>query len=273
MPRSAFANTIALHDFTRGEPDLKGWFEYVFAFFEKYGVIPTKGEVLGVNGTSLRNTVLFRTVRRNLEKNHFKGVEAIVVNANPNFPEHRHDTFDVIFTADFTCNSLKNGVTLCFDDLVVPWNSKLFKTLARDLSCFFGAQYGYAYQRPWVHGPWAYPYGTEAQSGRKNPVSEEESWRIAQWGIKFNLSSKKYKTGDLRDIYPMNVLCDAHLKRVLSFEIGSATLEEWIRANPIHGSLEALSDTEPALTAWFVEPENIEAVRAALLPTGIILCL
>jgi hypothetical protein len=66
---------------------------------------------------------------------------------------------------------------------------------------------------------------------------------------RFPFEPQEYPMGDLRDIYPINILYDAHLERVLSFDIGSITLEKWMRADPLHGTLEPLTGTDPA-TLW-----------------------
>jgi hypothetical protein len=74
-----------------------------------------------------------------------------------------------------------------------------------------------------------------------------------------------YKTGDLRDIYPMNLITDVHLDRTVS---PHTTLREFIASDPIHGRLETLSDGR---FAWWVMDEHIEQVREALRPSGMII--
>jgi hypothetical protein len=86
---------------------------------------------------------------------------------------------------------------------------------------------------------------------------------IDAWGEKFR-TSNEYKTGDLRDIYQMNLLMDAHLNRDV---MPGTTLRSFIESNPLHGSLMVVDDQR---TAWWVEGENIDHVRKALVPSGII---
>lgn len=70
--------------------------------------------------------------------------------------------------------------------------------------------------------------------------------------------------GDLRDIYPMNLVMDVHLNREV---IPGTPLRSFIESEPSHGTLKAVDDVR---FVWCVESENIAQLREALRPSGII---
>jgi hypothetical protein len=266
--RSAIANCVALHDFERNPGDLKGWFEYTLAFFDKYGVAPTKASSSGLNGVKGKKNILFKNQKKRLESCNFQGIDGLWFAANP--PDHFSDGADVLFSTDLSLSPFPPVLVLCLDVGIVPWQSETLTSLGQQLAQFFGARYGYVYQRLWIHGPDWYSSGIDGFSGKRfDPQPDaEDCRRNNEWGLKY-CTNEKYRTGDLRDVYPLNFLCRAHLERA----IGGQTFEAWVKADPSRGRLTPLPDTDPALWAWEVAPEGCEAVREALLPSGMILCV
>jgi hypothetical protein len=267
--RSAMANCIVLHDFERNPGDLRGWFEYTLALFHQHGVTPTKASSSGVNGTKSRKNLLFKNEKKKLELCHFQGINSIWFGANP--PDHFSDGADVLFSTHLSLSPFPPVLVLCVDDAIVPWKSQVFTSLAQNLSHFFGARYGYFYQRLWIHGPDWFSSGIDGFSGKRSDKqpSAEDCRRNNQWGLKYISSKPKYRTGDLRDIYPISFLCGAHL----TCDIGGQTFEAWVKADTSRGRLTPLEGTNPGLWAWEVEASLCETVRKALLPSGMILCV
>lgn len=128
------------------------------------------------------------------------------------------------------------------------------------------------FSRRWAknpkYGPDSYVLGVSEglKMAYQNPEHGEESERIHNWLKQYRYASGTYKTGDLRDVYPFNVLCQVHLDR----EVNGQRFEEWVTASPERGQLKKVTDT---LWTWWVEADHIPAVREALAPSGMILCL
>ena len=266
--RSTIANCIVLHDFTRNPGELRGWFEYTLALFDKYGVEPTKADSTGLNGVKGSKNILFKNQKKRLEACDFQGIDGLWFGANP--PDHFNDSADVLFSTHVSLGPFPPVLVLCLDDAIVPWRSETFTSLGRALSQFFGARYGYVYQRLWIHGPDEFSFGTIGFSGkRSDPQPDaEECHRIGQWGLEYRIN-EKYRTGDLRDIYPLNFVCREHLHR----DIRGCSFEQWVQADASRGTLTPLEHTDPALWVWEVEASLCEAVRQELIPSGMILCV
>ena len=80
------------------------------------------------------------------------------------------------------------------------------------------------------------------------------------------LVNGKYKTGDLRDLYPMNLLSKEHEKHVIE----GLLFFNLIKADPQRGELIELN---PSLWAWWIEADNISSVREALRPLGWVIAI
>jgi hypothetical protein len=251
IKRGPLANCIALHSFENPPESIKEWLDYSIAFFRKYALEPTR-----ISSTKTDKTVSFNAGIKQLEKINYH-VDGTWMGATP--PNHNNDTFDSIFSILYNHQSL-DGFDLCFDDALTGFAPDLIHTLTKDLSKFFGTQYGYAYQRLFSQGPIFYPFGTLSGIDRNNIEAEH----ITKWGL--SKVNKRYPLGQLRDIYPYNFLSQAHLTQ----DIGGKTLKEWIEADPSHGKLFQLTET---LWSWDVEKEQISQVKEKLKPSNIIICI
>lgn len=257
IKRGPIANCIALHDFSNEVPDLRQWMEYILAFFNQYGITPIRISNIDPKATK---TIAFKNGIKKLEACNYEGIDGLWMGATP--PNHGDDTFDSIFSTYLRLKSARSSFVLCFDNNIVTFARDIINKLTEDLAEFFGSRYGYCYQRDFDKGPILYPSGTISGLDYGNPEGE----LIGQWGNKYCMPDGSYKIGDLRDIYPMNVLCKAHLDRVV---LGQR-LEDWILQNLNHGTLTKFDNN---LWAWWIEQDQIPSVREALKPTGIILCI
>lgn len=258
--RGSLANVIALHDFMDNEINLKQWFEYTVELFHKNGLIPNKAALGGVNGTKGNKNVLFNNAQKRLYECDFKGIDDIWFTALP--PEYSLEMSDGLLTVSVTIDA-RSTFRIIFDDQIMPFQKEIMKNLTKDFLNLINAQYGYAYQRLYKLGPEFYPFGIIC--GLDWDKDRKERELITKWSHKFRMPDGSYKTGDLRDIYPMNLLVDEHLNRIV---INNQTLEAWIKSDKSHGELEELT---PGKFAWWVEQENISMVRDALRPSGIII--
>ncbi len=259
IERGPLANVISLHDFDSSESDVKGWFSYVVDWFRANGLEPTR---IGLTGSLYKGdkTIMFRNGLKRLEENDYKAVEGISLYATP--PNHSIDMFDGIFSLVYRTRG-KGDFVVCWDNQIAPFTKEYCQQLINDICAFLKPRYGYAFQRLFKQGPSFYPFGI---IGGDNLRNKEEEAKLIKWNNEYVMSDGSYKTGDLRDIYPLNILSEAHLKRT----INGHPFKEWIEATPQRGTLERITDT---LWTWWVEPDQIDSIRKALAPSGIILCL
>lgn len=260
IKRGPLANCIALHDLKNSKPDLRHWVKYVVQFFEKYNIVPTKAGVSGSNIKENKKNILFQNAIKKLELCNYEDVSSIWMGALP--PDCGIEMFDTIFMAQISMRDHRNKVVLCFDDNIAPFDYDLLNILIRDLAKFFDAKYGYCYQRLFKEGAIFYPSGIISGLERGHPEVE----LIGRWLRHYVSSSGRYKTGDLRDIYPVNVLSAAHFE----IEVKGKRLKDWIEMDKRHGNLMQLDED---LWAWHVQKENIMLVRESLRPTGRVICI
>ena len=88
-------------------------------------------------------------------------------------------------------------------------------------------------------------------------MSRDEKDKIRSWGMHFDCKDGQYKPGDLRDVYPYNIISELHLNR----NVHGQTLESWIKSDPSHGTLEKISDTH---WLWTVEDQHIPHTQEVL---------
>ena len=83
--------------------------------------------------------------------------------------------------------------------------------------------------------------------------STREEEKIWSWSLHY----PHYEIGNLRDVYPYNIISDLHLNR----DVHGQTLESWIKSDPSHGTLEKISDTH---WLWTVEDQHIPKAQEVL---------
>jgi hypothetical protein len=254
IKRGPLANCIALHDFESIPENIRGWFDYTVNFFRAHGIEPTR-----MDSQKTDKTVSLKIGIKQLEEIGYK-TDGMWIGATP--PNHGDDMFDSIFSS-YLSYYRNPTLVLCFDDQVAGFNPEVMSKLAHDLSDFFGARYGYAYQRKFSQCPVFYPVGI---LGGNDTIPDKEEDDITRWGRTYKYPNRGYRLGLLRDIYPYNFLSHAHFEE----KVGDQTLRAWIDADPARGTLTPLTET---LWSWQVPPQNIESVRATLAPTGIIICV
>jgi hypothetical protein len=138
------------------------------------------------------------------------------------------------------------------------------RQLIKDVSQFSDFEYGIGFDRMYRRGPDMYCLGVISSMGRDRIPDDEED-QISCWSREYLRTDGDYTIGDLRDIYPYNMLTEPHLIR----QVGSQTLKDWILSNPKHGTLEKVTDKH---WLWSIDPEQIPMIQETLEPTGILLC-
>lgn len=255
IKRGSLSNSLAFHDFKKTEINWKEWFSYIEEWFRKNGLIPNR--ISGASG----KTIKFENGKKKLEKNSFKSIETdgVWVIATP--PEVGTEMVDFIFAVDL--HDEPNGnktLVLCWDDQIIKFDQFYIEKLAKDLYEYLEPAYGYTYQRPFELGPVFYPFGVIAGLD----FGEPERKLISKWGNEYSYEDGDYKTGLMRDIYPINFLSESHF----SHEIEGQSLKDWIESSSEHGELKKLTDN---LWSWWVPEDKIAKIREIFIPTGLLL--
>jgi len=132
--------------------------------------------------------------------------------------------------------------------------------------CFqvFGAFYGGAWNFPTAFAPDLYLISVDAiPRGHKWGSNREYSARITRWETNIWHRKLRASSGYFREVYPINFLLDTHLNMPF-------------RDQPLSKFMEATGVLQPfkynkKMYRWDVPDENLNAVREALEPSGLIL--
>jgi hypothetical protein len=254
-------NTLVFYDIDHSRTNIKGWYEFILDFFNKHQQMPDRASVHGIGIPQTGKTKTFKHCEKILRAKDFKDINYIwfASYAKELGKDSRDSTFEV--EVDIERNPV---VTLCFDSNIICYNSNLIIALAKEIPSYFNTGYGIFYQRDFNQGPSWYARGIISGLPRTKDF-EEARRKISKWMHIYG-DPEEYQHGDLRDIYLLNFISQAHLDRA----IGAKTLKDWILASDKHGTLSPLTDK---LWTWEVPQENIEYVREELRPTGIVKCI
>lgn len=257
IKRGPLANTSAFHDFKHNLIDFKGWFYCIEEWFRQENIKPTKIDYTGKNGVKGRSTIKFENGKKQLESCNFEGIDGIWVSAT--LPHVGIEMIDFMFAAHLDCSSTRGTFMLCWDDQVTKFERGYLENLAKSSYLYLQPAYGYSYQREFQYNPSFYPFGMTGG----NSISREEEVQITKWQVEYS-GNGNYKTGMLRDIYPINFLSANHMR----IEIEGQKLLDWIQSNSSHGDLEQLL---PDLWSWWIPKEDIEIVKQPFISSGLLI--
>lgn len=257
--RTGLCNGIVLHDFDVNQVDVKGLFEFMERWFTDHGYPPNRASGTAQGLINSTKTKTFKHIKDSLEKNAFINVKDFSL---MNVPNGGADGFDYIFLGDFD----KDRISCMFDENQHSFNPAHIIQLISELIEYVNPRYGYAYQRDFSLAPYCYNMGMIAGLPTGEGF-EYKRWQIAEWSRRYGSNNKnKYETGQFRDIYPYNIICEKHLDLVVE----GKKLAAWIASDPLHGTLTQLNEN---LWIWHVSEENIPMVREVLRPTGQVICI
>ena len=259
VKRSELANALALHDFAITDYDLKGWVAYVVELFRKYGLEPTR---MGISAPSLKSGKMKTYIREVKKLDIVDNTTFTGITLQATRRASDDSCWDDIFTVILSIRDEVGTCIIVLDNALVSFDSHIWGNITQSMANFFQPLYGYGFQRAFKKGPMFYPFGIIGSSGNVR-ISDQEENLITCWSNAYKKG--KYSTGDLRDIYPLNVLSSAHNQRMVE----GKPLFDWINADSNRGDLTKLSEN---LWSWWVRDEQIDLVRSALKPTGILLC-
>jgi len=257
--RKGTCNCIVLYDFAAKKPDVKDWYEYIVEWFYRYNQIPTRMSLGVRNVRPSSKTRTFKHYNKVIKAINSGDIYDLWIGSTP--PNHNDDYFDSIFQVQLELELRKKFLVICFDNEIISFDKDYLESFIKDVAPYFDARYGICYQRDFTKGPGLYAYGVIGERG----YSEEEEDQITKWLHSYGYE-KRYQLGDLRDIYPLNVLSKPHLQR----KVNNQTLEQWIKSSSSHGELKQLTDK---LWSWWMPQDKISPVRESLRDSGIILCI
>lgn len=255
--RGLICNCVALYGAKHSTYNLKGWYEYMLTWFEQCGTSP---DMVGVTGQGFSKKALpFAYLNKRLEKKGFQGIESIELYST--VPDYTQLVFGWKLSADL--NIKAKTMTVCFDDNSVGFNFSYLKRLVKELSQFYEFQYGICYQREFKKGPALYAYGFTAGLGYDESDMNEKGL-ISKW-LHDSYDKSSYLEGYMRDIYPLNVLSNAHLNK----HVGEQPLKEWVLRTSERGTLEQLNES---CWIWEVNTRDTANIRCVLGAHRVLIC-
>jgi len=263
MIREGTCTTVALYHLDNEVIDIRGLFNFCEKWMLNLGYMPKRGSADGekINATK---TWTFKYAKQFLEKREFKKITGFWFSAYST-DEWDSDMLDPILSVELDTDN--SGLfVLYFHNQIIPFKKEYVERLICELMKDSKANYGIVFQRDFSKGPGLYAAGIATGLDDRIKEQREEEEKTAKWWREYTFSDSKYKLGQLRDIYPMNLLSEAHLKE----SVFGKTLQEWIESSPKHGELKPLTDI---LWEWWIPEEKIASVREALLPTGLVICI
>lgn len=255
-------NVVVFYDVSSESLSWKSLYDFALKFMEKYQQKPSRMTLSGTQIKPSSKTKSFRHYNKVIQNLSFREISLFWIGAgySENPGGDQHDCF-IGFSAD--CHYGKE-IFLYFRDEIIPYESSLMKSLAFIINKNSNSLYGTAFQLDQKEkGPMTY------LAAILNPDdSHEMESSILNWDHAYNdpySDCGTYKTGDFRDLYPLNFIGEAHLKR----DVFGQTLREWIEADLARGTLEPLNET---LWTWEIPQENISDLRQQLKPTDLLVC-
>ena len=243
-------NCIAFYDVDPSSFKTENWYNFILDWFKEYHQIPTRMGLIGKYVNPSTQTKTFKHYDKVIREIEFQKITSLWVGSTPQ--ERRDDYSDAVFGASFSFITKGKDSVLTFDDAVIPFTHKAVEALVIRATKYFMSAYAIAFQRHLKKGPLYYAQGMILNGG----YTEQEEDYIARWFHRYG-DPEEYEVGDLRDIYPMNFISYAHLRR----PVGNMQLKNWIHSSPQHGRLRPLTDV---LWSWIVGPDDIPTVREEL---------
>lgn len=257
MKNNNIENCLAFHDFNIDVIKLDKWLNEIIIILKKYDI--TLNKISSPSKTNYKN-IDFKKGLANYKKSNFN-TDNIWVGLHDK--ELGSEIFNSKVSAMINLKPVNYPeMVLCVSDEIMKLEYLINNKLLINLYLLIKPRYGYFFKRKSCQGPILYPSGFIAG----NEVDDDEANLIDKWSKEY-YSDGSYKTGDLRDIYPINILSEAHLVREI---FPGKPFKEWVESSSKHGKLEKITEY---VWSWEVNDDLISPVREALRPTGMILCI
>ena len=258
------ATCIYLYDFDFDAVNLREWFSWCVQWFEKKNIQLIHNSITA-NDIKSKKKTKFKYGTRLLEKRDFKNVESIMIDSDS--PSENPNSIQEESVASIGNDGFgKPDMTFLANQKVFPFEETELKKTLIPLIQMVKPRYGFVHLRDYEQGPTFYTWGIIMGLDDENPEEAYEEKKIGKWNLAYCIRDKVYRTGHLREIYPLNLLCPIHLAE----QVHGTSLEAWVRSSPDHGTLEPLME---GMWAWWVPEDKRAPITEALKDTGLILCV
>jgi hypothetical protein len=253
-----FYTGIAFYDFQEQHIQWESLYNWLLGFILKHKQKPTRMILTAPFIKPSSKTKSFNHYNKLIRSMNYKDIYSFWIGAGyPDNPGGDQTDCSIGFDIDWRH---KKCLTLYFKNNISQYNYKTTK----DILQYFKPSYGIAFQMNNKEKN-AYIY---ILSMLNPDDSEDIENDITNWKHAYNDpygDCGTYKTGDFRNLYPLNFIGEAHLNR----DVHGQTLRAWIESNPTRGTLEPLNEK---LWTWEIPEDQIPVLREQLRDTDLLIC-
>lgn len=255
---------VALYDWN-GELDQTRWLSLVLDFFQNHDIQPNIA-VYGA-GTKWSKPTSLRALQMRLQRPGL--LESIELYSLPERYQTMMDaTAGALIEDTGAAPQGKRSMVIAVPGSLDSMKMALYE-LCQLIAQECNVRYGIGYELPRVCGPIYYGLGI-VQSSKDCHFEPAEEERIGMWfreriGSKDAGPPNRHLSGQLRDVYHLNILSYSHL----NFSINGNTLRQWILSDPRNGTLK---DLDTNTSWWELSAASIGEVRKHLSQEGLIIC-
>jgi hypothetical protein len=262
MNNTGLCTTIALYELDPKSTDIQNVFRLIEDYFIRLEYHPLRGSAQG-EGIKATQTWTYKYTKQLLEKRKFEGITGFWFGSYGE--DHTDDLFDALLSVELE-TAERGFFCLYFHEEILAFDRERVQAILKEITYSVKSSYGIVYRRNITKGPGLYAQGVTTGLKNRIPADALEAKQIGEWWRRYFVNPDRYIPGQLRDIYPMNLLSEVHLSQ----PVFDTTLQKWIESSAEHGELKPLTDT---FWEWWVPEEKIDDVREALRETGIIICI
>ena len=251
-------NVVVFYGIQKESIQWQELYEFALNFIESHNQKPSRMTLTGEQVKPSSKTKSFKHYNKIITALEFNGIDGFWIGAG--YPENPGGDQDDCFIGFYVDCHYGKELFLYFRNELLGYDADLLKKIAVNLSCNTESQFGAAFQ---INQRLKDPsrYVSAILSDGDNQEMEEN---ILNWDRAYN-DKESYKTGDLRDLYPLNFISETHLQR----DVFGQSLRQWIESDLVRGTLEPLNG---ALWTWEIPQENISDLRLQLKDTDILVC-
>ncbi|MBN9565617.1 MAG: hypothetical protein J0G29_05955, partial [Alphaproteobacteria bacterium] len=236
VDKESLCSCLALYDLDVGQIDYKGLFYELLAWIHELGYTPVRASVDG-EGINHHTTKTFKYVKKLMEERDFKGLTGFWLGVTP--PDHKDDSFDSFISAGISTDIRANNLSLYVNNAIMDPGWEYVEELATRFLPFLPCRYGIGYQWKQSWSPSFYAVGI---LGGLQPIGTPEADyardMISRWFHNYG-DPKYWRTGMLRDVYPLNFLSQAHLAN----QVEGMPFDQWVASDLARGTLNPLTDS------------------------------
>lgn len=251
------SNVIALYDW-EGSFAFPDWLAIAQDLFVRCDVRPDKAK-WGTSTDSEKEVSFEHLIEKSCQPSSRESVKvAGAMCTRPGFKQ-----IALGWNAQCSFHDWKNRTSVfCWADSLWALDAQEVEALILAARQSLTGAYGIVYQRDFQKGPDMYAYGMSAGLGY-SAVDMREANEIGAW-MQERMGDKRYLTGMLRDVYPMNILT----QRQLDFKVDNMSLVDWITQESWRGGL---TDVSESGGIWIVDSQYLAQVRASLRNRGVLI--